>query len=75
MSQTGKAFVLALDEERAIKALPKLVPEMRHRRQGLDAARLVMATRGPVTPNQEERFRKVAAILGLDSPVQELKSA
>ena len=70
-----QAFVLALDEARAIAALPKLAPEMRHRRQGFDAARLVMKARGELTPHQEERFRRVASILGLDSPVQELKSA
>ena len=70
-----QAFVLALDEERAIAALPKLAPEMRHRRQGFDAARLVMKSRGELTLHQEERFRRVATILGLDSPVQELKSA
>jgi hypothetical protein len=70
-----QAFVLALDEERAIAALPKLAPEMRHRRQGFDAARMIMKSRGELTPHQEERFRRVASILGLDSPVQELKSA
>jgi pimeloyl-ACP methyl ester carboxylesterase len=70
-----QAFVLALDEARAIAALPKLAPEMRHRRQGFDAARLVMKARGELTPYQEERFRRVASILGLDSPVQELRSA
>src|SRR5215468_2513497 len=70
-----QAFVLALDEERAIAALPKLVPEMHHRRKGFDAARLVVRARGEPTPHQEERFRRVASILGLDSPVQELKSA
>jgi hypothetical protein len=70
-----QAFVLALDEERAIAALPKLAPEMRHRRQGYDTARTIMKSRGELTPQQEERFRKVAAVLGLDNPVQELKSA
>ena len=30
-----QAFVLALDEERAIAALPKLAPEMDERRRGL----------------------------------------
>ena len=48
---------------------------MRHRRQGFDVARLVMKSRGELTPSQEERFRRVASILGLDAPVQELKSA
>jgi len=70
-----QAFVLALDEERAIEALPKLVPEMRHRRQGFDAAQLVMRARGEPTPHQEARLRRVSAVLGLDNPVQELKSA
>ncbi len=70
-----QAFVLALDEERAIAALPKLAPEMRHRRQGFDVARQIMKARGELTPHQEERFRRVASILGLDSPIQELKSA
>ena len=70
-----QAFVLALDEERAIDALPKLVPEMRHRRQGFDAAKLVVRSRGELTPHQEARFLRVSSILGLDNPVQELKSA
>jgi pimeloyl-ACP methyl ester carboxylesterase len=70
-----QAFILALDEDRAIAALPKLAPEMRHRRQGFDVARMVMKSRGELTPHQEERFRRVAGILGLDTPVQELKSA
>jgi hypothetical protein len=70
-----QAFVLALDQERAIAALPKLVPEMHHRRRGFDAARLVVKARGELTSYQEERFRKLAGILGLDTPVQELKSA
>ena len=70
-----QAFILALDEERAIAALPKLAPEMRHRRQGFDVARMVMKSRGELTPHQEERFRRVASVLGLDTPVQELKSA
>lgn len=70
-----QALVLALDEERAIAALPRLVPEMRHRRQGYDAVRTIMKSRGELTPGQEERFRRLAGILGLDSPVQGLKSA
>jgi hypothetical protein len=70
-----QALVLALDEERAIRALPKLAPEMRHRRQGYDAVRAIMRSRGELTPHQEERFRRVASVLGLDSPLQELKSA
>ena len=58
--------MLALDEERAIAALPKLAPDMRNRRRGFDAARSVMSARGELTADQEERFRRVANILGLD---------
>src|SRR5262249_22643591 len=36
-----QAFVVCLDEERAIAALPKLLPETAQRRRALDAARRV----------------------------------
>ena len=48
---------------------------MHDRRRGFEAARLVAGARGELTSYQEERFRRVAGILGLDAPVQELKSA
>ena len=70
-----QAFVLALDEERAIAALPQLVPDMEERRRGYQGARLVVGARGEITPYQEERFRRVAAVLGLDKPVRVRKSA
>jgi hypothetical protein len=70
-----QAFVLALDEERAIAALPALVPEMQHRRRGFEAARTLARARGELTPHQTERLRRVAGILGLDQPAPELKSA
>ena len=44
-----QAFALALDEERALAALPKLAPDMDQRRRGLDAARAVMSARGELT--------------------------
>jgi pimeloyl-ACP methyl ester carboxylesterase len=61
-----QARVLALDEERAITALPKLAPEMHLGQRDLDVARTIMKARGELTPLQEERFRRVADILGLD---------
>ncbi len=70
-----QAFVLALDEERAIEALPRLVPDMEERRRGYAAARLVIASRGEITPHQEERLRRVARVLGLDQPARVRKSA
>jgi pimeloyl-ACP methyl ester carboxylesterase len=61
-----QAFVLALDEERAIAALPKLVPDLHRLQRGLAAARLVLSARGDLTPEQNERVLKVAVMLGLD---------
>jgi hypothetical protein len=68
-----QAFVLALDEERALAALPKLAPDRELRRRGYEAARKALGARGEPAPDQVERLRRVAAVLGLDQPVQELK--
>jgi pimeloyl-ACP methyl ester carboxylesterase len=54
-----QALVLAVDEERAIDALPKLVPEERLLRQGLDWARAVMSSRGELTAQQHARFARI----------------
>jgi len=70
-----QASVVWLDEERAIAALPKLLPEMRQRRRALDAARRVARARGELSERHEARFRRLERILGLDEQVQELKSA
>jgi pimeloyl-ACP methyl ester carboxylesterase len=70
-----QALVLALDEERAIAALPGLAPDMDDRRRGYAAARLVIKARGEPTPYQEERFRRVASLLGLDKPARVRKAA
>ena len=70
-----QAFVLALDEARAIEALPRLLPDIDERRRGYEGARLVVGARGELTPYQEERLRRVAAVLGLDKPVRVRRSA
>ncbi|HMO46141.1 MAG TPA: TerB family tellurite resistance protein [Rubrivivax sp.] len=64
-----QAFLLALDEQRAIEALPKLAPDMDERRRGFAAARHVISARGAPTPYQEQRLQRVAQLLGLDAPV------
>jgi hypothetical protein len=64
-----QARVLALDEERAIAALPKLAPDQLHQQQ-LDVARKVMRTRGELTPQQEERFRRLSDILTINGTAQ-----
>jgi len=70
-----QAFVLALDEERAIAALPGLAPDMQTRRRGYEAARKIVRARGEPTPRQMERLRRLANLLGLDQPTQERVSA
>ena len=70
-----QAFVLAMDEERAIATLPKLVTDMEERRRGYQGARIVVSARGEPTPYQEERFRRVASVLGLDKPTRVRKAA
>ncbi|MEJ8850845.1 DUF3141 domain-containing protein [Variovorax rhizosphaerae] len=68
-----QAFVLALDEERAIAALPGLIPEAPVRRRCIDAARKVVSARGTPTPHQEERFRHVEDLLSLAAPKRRRK--
>jgi pimeloyl-ACP methyl ester carboxylesterase len=65
-----QAFVLALDEERAMAALPRLAPERHLLERGLEVARTVLGARGELTPQQHERFRRAATLIGLDG-VQE----
>jgi hypothetical protein len=62
-----QAFVLALDEERAVAALPKLLPEGQPRREALEGARLVAGAGGPLTEDQEGRFRRIERVLGLEA--------
>ena len=66
-----QAWAIAFDERRAIAALPKLAPDMEQRRRGVDAARTVMGARGDLTPEQQERFRRVEEILELYEGVLE----
>ena len=70
-----QVFVLALDEERAVAALPTLLPDGRERLRAVEAARLVARARGPLTEGQEGRFRRIERVLGLDAAVHELRSA
>jgi len=61
-----QVYALALDEARALAALPKLAPDMDQRRRGLDAARAVMSARGELTAEQNERFHRVANVFGIN---------
>ena len=72
-----QAFVLALDEERAIAALPKLAPDMGDAAAAASTRRgRSMSARGELTPQQTRALPRVAAFLaGIDRPASELKSA
>jgi hypothetical protein len=60
-----QALVLALDEERAIAALPKLAPERALAQRGLEAARAVLSARGELNARQRARFQRLNGIFGL----------
>ena len=60
--------MLALDEERALAALPKLVPADEQRRQALDAVTRVLSAKGDLSPERQARLARVTAILLPSSP-------
>ena len=71
-----QAFVLAMDEERAVEALPRLAsPSLGERRRGFAALRTVISARGKPSAYQEERLRRLARVLGLDKPARPRRSA
>jgi pimeloyl-ACP methyl ester carboxylesterase len=59
-------FILFIDEERAVNALPKLLPEMDQRRRVLEMVRRIATTReGKLNDSQEKRFHRLEEILGV----------
>jgi hypothetical protein len=61
-----QATVLALDEERAVAALPKLVPGDALRHKVLDAALLIgSAASGALPPDHLERHARLREVLGV----------
>ena len=61
-------FVLLIDEERAINALPKLLPDPKQREHAMQLARKVASAKGALSKDQEARLRRVEQILDLDAP-------
>jgi pimeloyl-ACP methyl ester carboxylesterase len=66
-------FVLLLDEERAIAALPKLMPDAKDRARAVALARTVATAKGPLSASQETRFRHIEQVLGLTTPTRKAK--
>ncbi|MEI2298393.1 DUF3141 domain-containing protein [Ensifer sp. MJa1] len=61
-------FMLLIDEEATLAALPKLLPEaIEDRRAAFTALREVLDASGPLTGLAAERLQRVAALFGLDS--------
>jgi pimeloyl-ACP methyl ester carboxylesterase len=61
-----QSFILLLDEERAVKALPKLLPDVEERQRALARARQIAAAKaGKLSDAQEARFRRLEEVLGV----------
>jgi tellurite resistance protein len=60
-------FVLLVDEERAIAALPRLIPDLKQRERAVALARRIASAKGPLSASQEARFQHIEQILGLDA--------
>jgi hypothetical protein len=58
-------FVLLLDEQRAIAALPRLMPDRKERARTLELARSIASAKGPLSASREARFRHIEQILSL----------
>ena len=59
-------FLLLLDPEAALAAIPKLLPEdVAERRKGLAAIRNVLSASGEISGETAERLKKVASLFGV----------
>jgi pimeloyl-ACP methyl ester carboxylesterase len=59
-------FLLFLDEERAVNALPKLLPEMDQRHRAYELVHQIATARaGKLDDSQKTRFRRIEEILGV----------
>src|SRR6478672_10285905 len=60
-------FMLLLDPEGALAAIPKLLPEdTNQRRAAFAAMREVLSASGDITGERANRLKRVAALFGLD---------
>ena len=61
-----EAFMLRFDEERALAALPQLLPSEAERREAVEIVRRIGYADGVITPESEAVLAKIERILGLD---------
>ncbi len=69
-----QAWLVALDEARALAGLAQLIPQAPTRRRIFDTAYNLIATRGEISPAQHARLEQIAQVLDLD-PRRSRKSA
>jgi hypothetical protein len=60
-----QTFMLLLDEERALAAIPTMVPREEDRRRVIENAERILAATGDSSPSRTERLARVVKILGL----------
>ena len=65
-----QAFMLRFDQERALAALPRLLPTEEERREAVAIVRRIGYADGEITPESEAMLEKIERILGLDQPAK-----
>jgi hypothetical protein len=69
-------LLVRFDEERAMRAIPRLLPDSEHaRRAALDALLQVLNARGALTEEGLRRLARVETLFGVDAGSQPLKVA
>ena len=69
-------LLLRLDEERAVRAIPRLLPDSEHaRRTALDALLQVLGARGALPEEGLRRLSRIEALFGLEGEAPALRAA
>jgi hypothetical protein len=61
-----QAFILLLDQEAAVAALPALIPDAKSRRSTVAAVRQVLGAGGDIKGEVAERLQRIARVLGVE---------
>ena len=69
-----QTFLVRLDEERALKGLPALLPDRRDRERAMTLTRELLSLGGPISEEKEARLQRVAKVLGLDKAARVTKA-
>jgi pimeloyl-ACP methyl ester carboxylesterase len=68
-----EAFMLRFDRERALAALPRMLPSEEERREAVEIVRRIGYADGEIRPEGEAMLDKIERILGLDKPLKKEK--